>query len=482
LTACIVRFWIMPLFSSLWVDEMATVFVVRHGGADATLRVAPQVPASIYYSLPRLAQSLMGGTEVAWRLPSVVALAVALWFISRLARRLIHPAAAWFAVFACLALPELNEQAAEARPYALGACAAAAGCWFLVRWLDTARWQHAACFAAAAALLWRIHLVLWPFYPVFALYFLARMIPRRTRVAWGSAAAVFAAVGIALIPVAREALALSRSAAAHVIASPPSLTELATSLRLSLVMSCCAVAALVSRWRMWPAGTRLPSMPSTVLILAWWLCPPLALFGFSYLTGNSLFVSRYLVIALPGVALAATAGAAAFVPARHWRTFAIATGLIVLAFGGRWARAVPLHHGSDWRGAARALNHAAAPDSPVICPSPFVEAQSPVWRPEYPLASFLYSNLLVYRIRGRELPFPYQTSPEAESYAAVVSAALLVPARRFFLYGGNGNVTFWRTWFRARPELAQWRERSLGSFGEVAVVEFDNPAAQAALP
>jgi hypothetical protein len=478
--ACVIRLWLIPLFSSFWVDERATVFVVRHGAADVSLRVAPQVPASIYYALPRAAQWLLGSSELAYRLPSLAALALATWFIARLARRLIHPAATWFAVFACLALREFNEQAAEARPYALGICVAAAGCWSLVRWLDTARWRYAACFVVSAALLWRIQLVFWPFYAIFGLYALVRLIPRRTRVTWELAVGVFAAIAVALVPVAREALAINRSAARHVIAPAPSLTDLTGSLKLSLVMSCCAIAALASRWRAWAQSARLPSQPSLILILAWWICPPLGLFTFSHLTGNSVFVSRYFTVALPGVAFAATAGAAAFVPARHWRNLSIALATMVLAFGGRWTRAVPPHHDSDWRGAALALNRESAPDAPVICPSPFVEAKSPIWHPGYPLASFLYSNLLVYRLRGRELPFPYETSPDAESYAAALAGAYLLPARRFFLYGGRGTVEFWQNWFRARPELARWRERSLGNFGDVAAVELEAPAADQA--
>ena len=39
----------MPLGSSFWIDEMGTVFVTRHGAADPSLSVAPQVALSIYY-------------------------------------------------------------------------------------------------------------------------------------------------------------------------------------------------------------------------------------------------------------------------------------------------------------------------------------------------------------------------------------------------------------------------------------------------
>jgi hypothetical protein len=34
-------------------------------------------------------------------------------------------------------------------------------------------------------------------------------------------------------------------------------------------------------------------------------------------------------------------------------------------------------------------------------------------------------------------------------------------------------VDFWRGWFSARPELAGWRIRSLGPFGDVAVMVFE---------
>ena len=64
-------------------------------------------------------------------------MAAALMFVALLVRRLIHPQAWWFAVFACFALRGLDYEAANARPYAMGIAVASAGLYFLVRWLDT---------------------------------------------------------------------------------------------------------------------------------------------------------------------------------------------------------------------------------------------------------------------------------------------------------------------------------------------------------
>jgi hypothetical protein len=246
-----------------------------------------------------------------------------------------------------------------------------------------------------------------------------------------------------------------------------------------------------------PASPARPPAPipqsSRVLILAWWLCQPLGLFGFSWLTGNSVFVSRYLGLALPGAALAATWAASRFVPAAHWKPLAAALGVGVLLLNGQWSQAWPWHHNSDWRAAARKIQELRLapsvgrtpwsarvppdplfvdPDTPVICPSPFIEAKPPAWRPDYPLTGFLYTHLSVYPVPGKVWPFPFEDSAEAEGFARRLSVQTLAVSTRFVLYGGQGQVGFWRDWFAARPELAGWSNERFRTFGDVEVVVF----------
>jgi len=117
---------------------------------------------------------------------------------------------------------------------------------------------------------------------------------------------------------------------------------------------------------------------------------------------------------------------------------------------------------SDWRAAAAKVNQL---DAPVICPSPFIEGRWPVWQPDYPLPGFLYAHLEMYPIRGKTYLFPFETSPQAEQFAADVSAQ----SKRFVIYGWNQNVRFWSDWFAARG----WRARRLGPFGDVDVTVFE---------
>jgi hypothetical protein len=151
-------------------------------------------------------------------------------------------------------------------------------------------------------------------------------------------------------------------------------------------------------------------------------------------------------------------------------------GGVALVFTGGVPRLTPLHHNSDWREASRKIREQGIrPDTPVLYPSPFIEAQSPVWRPGYPLPSFLYCHLLTYPVGGTPYLLPYATSPEAERYAASIADSALATSQKFVIYGGDGNVHRWQKFFSQQPELALWHVRSLGSFGDVAAVVFENP-------
>jgi mannosyltransferase len=463
----------MPLPSSFWVDEMETVFVAQHGAGHASLAVVPHAWDSIYYWLPQASKTIFGSSEISYRLPSLLAMGVAVFLIARLAARLIHPQAAWFTVFGCFALRGINDQADDARPYALGSAIAGAAVLFLVRWLDDGRWRDAALFVLFAALLWRVHLIFWPFYLVFAVYTVVRLWRRESRIGWQAATLVFAALAISLAPIAINALALYRQAHAHVIVEEPSWRDLMLALKLGLIIVCGVGALLLGLLMRWPRERSRVTASSITLILSWWLCQPLVLFAFSWLTGNSVFVSRYLYIALPGVALAGTLAAAYFIPSTHWKLGSILLACGVLLFLGQWRHAWPSHHPSDWRTAAQAVEEMSADkETPVLCPSPFIEARPPEWRPDYQLPGYLYCHLDVYPIGGKPYLLPFDISREAEQYAHSLFETLN-GRTRFLVYGWDRQVWSWGGWLAKQPELAGWHSRYLGPFGDVQVILFE---------
>ena len=461
---CFVRLWLMPIGSSFWVDEMASIYVVEHGADDPSLKVAPQLPQSIYHDVVRLARP--GRSEIGYRLPSILFMGVAVWLVALLTNRLIHPDAGWFAVFACFSLKGINYQAGNARPYALGVCVAMAGLYFLARWLDRRRLWDAILFVIFAALLWRVHLIFWAFYVVFvvgALFW-------RKQMPWWQLAVAFGAVGLLLIPEAMKAIELNAHAKDHVVTLQPSLMDLARSFRFLLVVGAGLGAWIWSRF----AKSSAIAASTVVPVLAWWLWTPVALYAFSKFTGNSVFTPRNMELSLPGTAVAATMAAAMFLPARFWKPAALLMGVCALISAGNWTTLWPHHHNSDWRAATRAVNDLGLPPStPIICPSPFIEAKPPEWTPDYKLPGFLYAHLSIYPVRGNVALFPFEASPEAEDYAVALVQGAIPASGQFVIYGTNSSVDFWTGWFERRSELGGWSHRQLGRFDDVEAVLFE---------
>ena len=476
LAVCITRLWLMLLPSSFWTDETGTAFVVRNP-ADPSLAVAPQVPASIYYVFPRIADKLFGFSEISYRIPSVLLMGVALFVIGRLAARLIDPGAAWFAVFACLAIGDFNFYAIDARPYALGISVTAVSLWFLVQWLDTARWIPALLFVFFAALLWRVQLVFWAFYPVFAIYTCVRLIRCSTKVGWLRACLVYAFLAVALIPVAFEALAILRNAKAHVIASVPGIRSFLQTPGWEWIA--LAALAIVLAHFLKCRVQRSFAPGAVALIGAWWLGMPFCLFAYSRLTHTVLFITRYYSPALPGVALAITAAAALYLPPARWKQASAVLAILALIAAGQWSALWPDHFPDTWRQGSLEEDLAAdEPDTPVIAVSPFIEAQPPAWTPEYRLPGFLYAQLFVYPLRGRVYPFPFTRSEAAEQYAAGLLRDTLLKRTRFILYGAGRDTVSWVLWFTKRPELSNWRYIR-GGAKAIDVAVFENPGSAA---
>ena len=460
----------MPLPSSFWTDEIGTAFIVQRP-ADPSLAAVPQLPVSIYYALPRAAGKLLGFSEIAYRLPSVLLMAIALFLIWQLAVRLIDPQAGWFAVFACLAIADFNYYAADARPYAFGICVACASVYFLIRWLDSASWKFALLFLLFAALLWRIQLVYWAFYPLFPIYTLLRLTRSSTRTGWFQAVGIYAALGLALLPVAFDAVNILHNAKAHVFAPLPRIRLLPGAVSLEIVALSGVCVWLTAQFLKWKI--KRPASPGALMLIGlWWLWTPLCLFAFSRLTGTVLFLPRYYSLALPGIALAVTATAALYLPSAWWKQAAVLVAVAALLAGGHWSVLSFDHTQEDWRQASSDADLAADdPDTPILAVSPYIEAQPPVWSPEYKLPGFLYAHLFVYPTRGKVYPLPSVYSRQGAIYAEALVRDTLARRSRFIIYGAVRNTAGWVTWFTARPEFAGWNI-SLNDSRAVAVVVF----------
>jgi mannosyltransferase len=120
-------------------DESATMSAVLrpfHG----LLRLLGKVDAvhGAYYAIMLPIVRLFGAGELATRLPSALAMAIAAGAIFGLGRRLVSPRAGLAAGFVFAILPEVNLYGQTARPYALATAYAAIASYLLVRAIQAA--------------------------------------------------------------------------------------------------------------------------------------------------------------------------------------------------------------------------------------------------------------------------------------------------------------------------------------------------------
>jgi mannosyltransferase len=144
---------------SLWRDEGYTV-EVAHRSVAQILALVGHVDAvhGLYYLFMHFVVSLLGSSEAAVRLPSLVAMSGAAGMIAVLGRRLAAnsavlapPVTGVTAGLLFVAIPQTTFYAQDARPYGLTTLFAVTASYLLVRAAGDGRWRWWAWYAAAIA-------------------------------------------------------------------------------------------------------------------------------------------------------------------------------------------------------------------------------------------------------------------------------------------------------------------------------------------
>ncbi len=148
------------------------------------------------------------------------------------------------------------------------------------------------------------------------------------------------------------------------------------------------------------------------------LVPVLCLYAISVTTSVHVFIPRYLLVAVPGIALC-WGWLCSVIDSRALR------GLFCFAFVGlcvfqAYSSPLSRRHEESWKAAlAFADANAAADHAPLLMCSPLVEADyQPM--PAVPSESVLYAPLSYYKVNAPVVPLPRTLNDEAERQAKTV--------------------------------------------------------------
>ncbi len=409
--AASVSIWFFAIRAPLWLDETSSFWQISAGFWQIFSRRG-QVSAAYPYLL-WLTTRITGTSEVALRIPSILAMLAAAYLLYRAARELFDRDVALITVVIFCVHPIVVFMSIDARPYAFGTLAINATIFTLVRLRHSNSNWLAAAFGIAAGASTHFQFLFGTVLLVLAVCFLAskardvKTLARQGAIALGAFALVF-------LPVLPDLLHIFRDRQEYVFErTAPNLLELGSTLAPVWMAYILAGAVLIA------AATRRLDVQSRVegwrllVCLSLALVPILILYGVSALTPTNIFVPRYRLITIPGIAL----GWGWFVSRVNSLLLRVLFCLAVVSTTayGYLSSPIASQHGYTWKDALELAEKNGSPDhaSVLIC-SDFP------WSDYYPIPksadakdSALFTPLSYYRLSVPVVGMPRTLNAQA---------------------------------------------------------------------
>jgi hypothetical protein len=461
----VIQLWFGLISTSFWLDETGTWWIVKDGPAEAIRRAfswSGQSP--LYYLVAWASSRLFGLNEAALRLPSVLAMSGAVFFLYRIAERLFDrgTAAASSFVFLCVA----SFYAIDARPYALAMFCLTAAMWALLRWLDCNRPLDAILYVIASALVIYAHCIMSLSLAAGVIYAVAVTRKNPRRLAWLGAFQI--AIASLCIPLLGELKHFYATRSAHTFTGLPTVGDL-----LGGFIPCALAGALVLMvWLCMAVRgeadlTQKCTGHTALLVGTWALFAPLFLFLLPMFADLRLFVDRYYSSALAGQALLVGALLSSIRLPIVRKTLLIVLGAVSIFAQGRLT--VNSHGNEDWRGAMAFVKNQAG-SSPVLVVSPFAEGADFEATQNPDTRDILFSPLLQYGEPARMIRLPHVFV--ADETAALENLADQLKSQPHFYFLNDKPDHSYEHWLLGRLGSRCKSEPVAQSFGYIWLDRF----------
>ena len=416
-SATMLAVWLPRMFWGLWTDEASTFWMASEGWREAILRCAASPGQSNLYGI---VESLFTGKgtwmEPLMRVPSVLAMCVAGWYLKRIGQILINPDAGWLALLLFLCAPDIVSMGTSARPYAMALAASLASFYYLLEWQESAHRRTILKYLVASILTLHLHYIFGFVFVVQALYLAASKLCGRTgRISLPLAAAVI--LPASLIPMIGHLTLTAKEAGTFAFAVPPTVIQLLKmcfhpTLLVAIGLGCLLILVQSGK----PKWQMVSIRPESVfLLLSWLLLGPIVFFVAARLTHHTFFATRFQLFAEPAFLLLAA-----------WLIAGLqkeSRRLILLAY----FSALVLNPGSlleswkasvaSWREPIQLLEAKSQSESPpVFVASGLVESDAVDWKNLSPATHRLFAPLSAYPIRNPAIPLPYQFGDDVKEF------------------------------------------------------------------
>lgn len=467
LAACI-SVWFLAVRAPLWTDETLSYWQIAGGFKQIWSRSIQGNSFAAYAYILWFTNTVFGSKEIVLRIPSILAMLTAVYVFYRCARELFDWDVSLIAT-ALFILPRgIAFAAIDVRPYPFALLVTNLTVFLFLRWMKAHRTVYAALFGVSSAGIFYFHYLFASVLLGLAVYYL---LTRRSSVRAdlrqiGVALGCFA---IFLLPVLPRLKYIYQTRTTHSFADAPQWKSVVQVLDPGkgqlLVLAGVILLAVVARRFVIPNRELLGKL---LLCASLTLAPILCLYGISVTTSVHVFIPRYLLVAMPGIALC-WGWMCSLIDSRTLRSF-FYFAFVGLCVFQAYSSPLSRRHEESWKESLAFADANAAEDhAPLLMCSPLIEADfQPM--PAVASESVLYAPLSYYKVNAPVVPLPRTLNAEAERQG-----------RQFLLKAAQEHTRFlvlapWPS-LRIVDLLAYYSQgthtpRVLGQFDEIFVVEF----------
>jgi hypothetical protein len=463
-----IAIWFIAIRAPLWLDETVSIYLIQGGWAGILSRqVWPDAPA--YSCLLWLWTKAVGMGEIALRISSVLPMLGAVYVLYRAARELFERDIALIAAIVFCVHPIIIFASIDIRPYAFAALAINLSILALVHLRHNNSNWLAALFGLSAACIVQFQLLFATILPALAICFVVLKI-RDRKTLWRQLGVALVVFAFAFLPVIPRLQYMAHTSSTHVFAPAPNLLELGSTLTLKGVAATFVVGVLVAavsrRLDVQRHSDGWPILLCTSLALV----PILLLFALSVGTSIHVFVPRYRLVAVPGIALC-WALVASRIDSRAVRLLACTIAVAVTATIHLTTPFLRQHQYS-WKYALEFVQkNASADNAPVLICSDIPEAD---YMPMPTGAAILESGILpplsYYKLSVPVTPLPRALNDEAMRDGSRFLGEAAQRHQRFLAmaFARSYDTLDWL----AKTAAGEYDVHELGKFDGVRVLEF----------
>ena len=456
--------WFFAVRYPLWLDETVSYWEVAGGFSQIWARHGMFIA---YPYVLWLAKSVLGTSVFALRLPSILAMLAATAIFYKTAKEQFGFEAANIATIIFCIHPSVTFAAIDARPYAMALLCLVLAIRYMLRWLDTGSTRDGLIFGAATAFILLFHLLFGMILPAFALYMALRRKWTAFKFQW-TWLIVLVPIALICIPVVPMVMELFRTSGVRVFTAKPTIDELALAFAPDFLLALFAVTMLLATAikRVAMPGKQKPS--ANVLALSLGLLPLLSMFFISEVTPIHMFVGRYYLCAVPGLALC-WGMMVSWIDCK-WLRAGLCAGAVLATVVITYSPTFTASHGYTWKYAIDAAEKNTAQDhAPILMCSGIVDSNAATRILNADDAGWM-APIVYYPMTSRVLGLPYSLTPVARQEIDEFIAQQTASKQRFLAMGFMFSYDSIR--YMVARSQGSFEAREIGIFDNVAVVEF----------